>query len=125
MKREGPQPGEIYLAEFPLHNPCGHEQQGIRPAMVIAIPERARFPVLWVIPITTDREQPWLKSSSHLYLRLSKGIGGLPANSVLLLDQLRSLDTKRVKRFVGTVNQTLLQKVMHHCLQILGPFKSH
>lgn len=120
MKREGPKPGEIYLAEFPEHNPHGHEQQGLRPAMVLAIPERARFPVLWMIPITTDRGQVWVKSSSHLYIRLAKGTGGLPADSILLLDQLRSLDTKRVKRFVGAISDTQFKHVIQRCLQVLG-----
>lgn len=119
MKREAPKPGEIYLAEFPEHDPRGHEQQGIRPAMVLAIPQRARFPVLWMIPITSDRGQPWVKSSNHLYLRLPKGAGWLPADSILLLDQLRSLDAKRVKRFVGVVSDAQFKKVLQQCFQML------
>lgn len=119
MKKEGPRPGEIYLAEFPEHHPQGHEQQGIRPAMVLAVPKRARFPVIWMVPITTDRQQSWVKSADHIYIRLPKGTGGLPADSILLLDQMRSLDAKRVKRFVGAAPENFFEDVRAKCLKLL------
>ncbi len=112
MKREEPRSGEIYLVEFPEHHPEGHEQHGIRPALVLAIPRKTRFPVLWMIPITTDRGQSWISLSKNIYLRLPKGSGGLPADSVLLLDQLRAVDAKRIKRFLGTVSNEQFEHVV-------------
>lgn len=120
MSREGPRPGEIYLVEFPEHHPSGHEQHGVRPAMVLAIPQKARFPVIWMLPITTDRGQSWAKSSPSIYIHLPKGTGGLPAGSILLLDQLRSLDAKRVKRFVGIVPRNLFEDVKVKCLELIN-----
>jgi mRNA-degrading endonuclease toxin of MazEF toxin-antitoxin module len=46
------------------------------------------------------------------YVRLAKGVGGLPADSILLLDQARSLDAVRVRRFLGTLDKRTLDAVL-------------
>jgi mRNA interferase MazF len=105
MTTRGPRPGDIYLAAFPEHDPSGHEQEGVRPALVLAVPAKPRFPVLLAAPMTTDHGQVWAKSAPGIYLRIPKGSGGLPADSILLLDQTRSLDSARVRRFIGTLDR--------------------
>jgi mRNA interferase MazF len=63
---EGLAAGDVVSAFFPEHIPGGHEQQGLRPA-VVGVPERLgepRFEVLVVVPMTTDRDQEWSKRSS-------------------------------------------------------------
>jgi len=112
MKARGPRPGDIYLAAFPEHDPSGHDQEGVRPALVLAVPARARFPVLLAAPMTTDRAQAWAVSSPGIYLRLPKGAGGLPVDSILLLDQTRSLDAGRVRRFLGALDQAAFASVL-------------
>jgi len=52
------QPGDVVIALFPEHVPAGHEQRGVRPAIVLGFPEKLgqpRFPVVLVAPLTTDR----------------------------------------------------------------------
>jgi mRNA interferase MazF len=71
------------------------EQQGYRPAIVVAVPDLLdipRFPLIVVIPLTTDRGQKWATASSNLYPRFSAGVAGLRSPSVALLDQVRALD---------------------------------
>jgi hypothetical protein len=49
--------GDILLVMLPTHAPAGHEQEGVRPAVVVGLPERAgqpRFSTLLVIPLTTQ-----------------------------------------------------------------------
>ncbi len=98
--------GDIVLARFPEHLPSGHEQHGLRPALVVGLPDllgQPRFPVVLLIPLTTDRRQAWASRSPRLYPTLPAGAGGLPIDSLALLDQTRSLDWERVARYLGTL----------------------
>lgn len=57
---EGLTAGDVISAFFPKHRPGGREQQGLRPAAVVGVPERLGepcFEVLVVVPMTTDRGQ--------------------------------------------------------------------
>ena len=41
-------PGVVFVADFPEHDPSGHEQEGPRPAILVGLPTNAgrpRFPV--------------------------------------------------------------------------------
>jgi mRNA interferase MazF len=76
------------------------------------VPVKPRFPVLLAVPMTTDRGQPWVKASPDLYIRLAQGTGGLPSDSILLLDQARSLDATRVRRFLGTLDKETFNGVL-------------
>ena len=52
--------GDVITARFPVHRPVGHEQEGLRPALVIGLPNRVgspRFAMLLLAPMTTDRQQ--------------------------------------------------------------------
>jgi mRNA interferase MazF len=106
------------LAEFPEHDPKGHEREGLRPALVLGVPSKPRFPVLLAAPMTTDHAQPWAKAAPGIYIRLPKGVGGLPADSLLLLDQTRSLDAARVRRLLGTLDSKSLESVLLKWLAI-------
>lgn len=93
-------------ARFPVHNPHGHEQEGYRPAVVVGLPERLgppRFKMVLVAPLTTDRGGAWSKSA--LYPRLAAGIGGLPNDSLVLLEQTRALGTDRMARYLGQLTE--------------------
>lgn len=99
-------PGDVVTARFPEHRPPGHEQSGLRPAIVVALPEQLgtpRYPVALLVPLTTDLNQPWAARSAALYHRLPQGAGGLPRASVALLDQVRSVDLRRVVGYVGSL----------------------
>lgn len=48
--------GDVLLISLPVHLPRGHEQEGKRPGIVIAIPEEPmRYPVIITIPLTTKK----------------------------------------------------------------------
>ncbi len=98
--------GDVVLAKFPEQDPQGREQQGLRLAVVVALPEQIgtpRFPLIVVVPLTTDRGQSWANASPDLYPKLEAGDGGLISASIVLLDQVRALDVNRVLRFWGTL----------------------
>lgn len=96
--------GAVFVANFPEHDPNGREQEGLRPAVLVGLPTNAgrpRFPVLLLAPVTTFRGQDWETSAPGLYPVLPAGAGGLPADSIVLTDQTRALDTARVTRVLG------------------------
>lgn len=106
--------GDVVAAAFPEHNPGGREQQGYRPAVVVGLPQqfgRPRFPVVIVVPLTTDRGQDWADDAPLLYPRLPAGAGGLRAASIALLDQVRSVDVRRLVSWLGSLNEPLFSRL--------------
>ncbi|MBX6378523.1 MAG: type II toxin-antitoxin system PemK/MazF family toxin, partial [Clostridia bacterium] len=76
--------------ELPRRRPRGHEQEGMRPCVVLADPnatQATRYPVLLVAPLTTARSV----RPGPLYVPLQAGAGGLPLASTALLDQVAAV----------------------------------
>jgi len=114
--------GDILLIALPTHAPRGHEQEGVRPAVVVGLPEQAgapRFPAVLVIPLTTQ-EGTWSRKAPGLYPRLRAGAGGLPHPSVALLDQVRSIDVRRVSSYLGSLAGEEFQPIRDGLKQIFG-----
>jgi len=116
--------GAVIIVRLPVHRPTGHEQEGHRPAVVVGLPDRLgapRFPVLVAVPVTPYRRQPWVESAPELYPMLQAGSGGLPQASVALLDQIRSLDSTRVLRWLGRltdVESMPIREALRHMLSL-------
>jgi mRNA interferase MazF len=94
---------DVVVAKFPESTPDGHEQVGARPAVVLGLPSsigKPRFDVLMVAPMTTAKGQAWA-AKNKLYPILPEGVGGLPSPSMVLLDQARFLDVRRISRKIG------------------------
>lgn len=73
----------------------GHEQRGLRPCVVVSDPEvnaDQKFPVICVVPVTGT------PGEGLLYPRLAPGPSGLAKESYALVDQLRSVDKRRIRR---------------------------
>jgi mRNA interferase MazF len=98
---------------LPRHVPAGHEQEGQRPAMVIATTDglgTTRFPMLIIAPMTTQIEA-WTRSNPLLYPIIPAGVAGLPQESAILLDQLRALSLSRLLGFMGTLESLQTAKI--------------
>lgn len=92
MKEKVITAGDVLLVTLPSHDPKGHEQEGYRPVIVAAVPEgEVRYPVLIAIPLTT-KGGPWVKKNPKLYQHIPKGAGGVPRESIALIDQIRSIE---------------------------------
>ena len=69
-------------------------QEGKRPVVVVGEPHKAdvpRYPMLLVAPLTSQILQ-WIQKSPKLYPILPKGSGKLSKKSVVLLDNVQSLE---------------------------------
>ena len=84
----------------------GHEQQGVRPCVVLSGPEvvsNQKYPMLCVVPVSST------PAEGALYPRLSAGESGLRNTSYALIDQLRSVDKRRVRKLYGNISPLELQ----------------
>ena len=76
----------------------GREQRGVRPCVVVSDPDvisDQRFPLVCVVPVTGTPGQ------GLLYPELAPGKSGLAKRSFALIDHLRSVDKRRVRRVFG------------------------
>ena len=104
MSREAPEQGEIWFANFdPVE---GQEQAGQRPALVVSVNELNRTGLCMVVPGTT-REKRYPGR-----VRVPAGAGGLEHDTWFLCDQLRTVDRKRLWRYVGTAEIKYLRQVL-------------
>lgn len=111
--------GDILLFSLPKHFPAGHEQEGERPVIVAAVPkEPVRFPVLIVIPLTT-KKGPWVEKNPVLYRKIPKDVGGLPVDSIALIDQVCAVDVRRTKSFLGILPKELLKGIQDGLINLL------
>lgn len=96
--------GDIYHADL---NPIfGSEQGGYRPVLVIQNNIGNQYSPTVIVAAITSR--PKTKLPTHVPL---KGIKGLEKDSVVLLEQVRTIDKKRLDNFVGTLSSQVMLKV--------------
>lgn len=95
----------------------GHEQRGLRPCIIVSDPdvsENQRYPLLCVVPITGT------PGHGALYPELATGSGGLRKPSWALLDQVRTVDKRRVRRVFGAISADELEAVDNGLRLLLG-----
>ena len=88
--------GAIVVVE--LDPTVGREQRGVRPCVVVSDPDvisDQRFPLVCVVPITGT------PGEGLLYPPLAPGPSGLAMQSFALIDHLRSIDKRRIRRVFG------------------------
>jgi mRNA interferase MazF len=88
--------GSVVVVE--LDPTIGHEQRGVRPCIIVSDPDITRdqrFPLICVVPITGT------PGDGLLYPPLAPGNSGLAKPSYALVDHLRSIDKRRVRRLFG------------------------
>lgn len=95
----------------------GHEQRGVRPCVVVSDPDviaDQRFPLLCVVPITGT------PGEGLLYPPLAPGGSGLGRTSFALIDQIRSIDKRRVRRVFGELAKQELASIDEGLAVFLG-----
>ena len=98
--------GDLYYADLPIMKDS-QVQQGVRPVLIISNDKANKYsPVINVIPLTTCLTKTQLPT--HVTL-----IGyGLPKQSVLLAEQILSIDKKKLLGKIGSVNdESTLAKI--------------
>lgn len=96
--------GDIYHAN--LNPVVGSEQGGFRPVLIIQNNRGNQYSPTVIVASITSR--PKHKMPTHVILRQ---VHGLEKNSVVLLEQLRTLDKKRLEDYVETLDRNHMRKI--------------
>lgn len=107
--------GEIYIADLEPHT--GSEQGGVRPVLVLQNDiANSVSPTLIVAPISSKvSKKPSLPS--HCILFMAEGLDML---SVALLEQIKTIDKKRIIRYVTSIGSEQMKEVEKCMLSSLG-----
>ena len=98
--------GEIYYAD--LSPVVGSEQGGMRPVLIVQNDVGNRYsPTVIAAAITSQQN----KAKLPTHIEVSARSVGLSRNSVILLEQIRTLDKRRLKEKMGTLDTQLMQRV--------------
>ncbi len=99
--------GDIYTIEMPKSN--GHEQAGIRPAIIMQSEElNKKLPTVMIVPLTS---QPAANKFPCTFVIKPEPENGLTMASVVLIFQLRAIDKKRLKHKIGSLSKEQLNEM--------------
>lgn len=100
--------GEIYYAD--LSPVVGSEQGGVRPVLIVQNDVGNKFsPTVIAAAITSQKD----KNALPTHIEVDAGNCGLAKDSVVLLEQVRTIDKRRLKEKMGSLDNTDMRKVDH------------
>ena len=98
--------GDIFYAD--LNPVVGSEQGGIRPVLVVQNDVGNKYsPTVIIAAITSQIDKA--KLPTHVELKSTDY--GLEKDSVILLEQLRTIDKRRLKEKIAILDQDIMEKV--------------
>lgn len=98
--------GDIFYAE--LNPVIGSEQGGTRPVLVISNNTGNRHSPTVIVAAITSRVHTKLKLPTHTEVR---DFEGLDKDSVVLLEQIRTIDKQRLKQYRGLMPDNIMARV--------------
>ena len=107
--------GELYYAD--LSPVIGSEQGGVRPVLVVQNDVGNKYsPTVIAAAVTSTID----KAKLPTHIELSAREYGLSKDSVVLLEQIRTLDKTRLKERIGQVSADKMRKINEALLVSLG-----
>lgn len=97
--------GDLYYAD--LSPVVGSEQGGVRPVLVIQNNVGNKYSPTIVIAAITSQIN---KAKLPTHVEINAGYG-LPKDSVVLLEQIRTIDKKRLRERIGRFDKKMMEKV--------------
>ena len=98
--------GDIYYAD--LSPVVGSEQGGIRPVLIVQNDVGNKYSPTVIAAAITSRTD---KSKLPTHIDVFADKFGLEKNSVILLEQIRTLDKKRLREKMGHLDESVMDKV--------------
>jgi len=98
--------GELYYAD--LSPVVGSEQGGLRPVLIIQNDVGNKYSPTVIIAAITSQIQ---KAKLPTHIELSHSKYPLTKDSVVLLEQIRTLDKLRLRERIGHLDELAMQKV--------------
>ncbi len=98
--------GDIFYAD--LSPVVGSEQGGVRPVLIVQNDTGNKHsPTVIAAAITSQTGKARLPT----HITLAAGSVGLPKDSIVLLEQVRTLDKRRLREHMGRVDDKVMQQV--------------
>ena len=98
--------GDIFYAD--LSPVVGSEQGGVRPVLIVQNDTGNRHsPTVIAAAITSQTGKARLPA----HISRAAMSRGLPRDSVVLLEQIRALDKRRLREHMGRVDETMMKQV--------------
>ena len=107
--------GELYYAD--LSPVIGSEQGGVRPVLVVQNDVGNKYSPTVIAAAVTSKID---KAKLATHIELSAREYGLSKDSVVLLEQIRTLDKTRLKERIGQVSADQMRKINEALLVSLG-----
>ena len=104
--------GDIYYAD--LSPIIGSEQGGVRPVLIIQNDVGSRHSPTIICAAITSRMN---KAKLPTHIEISSGRYHLVKDSVIVLEQIRTIDKQRLREYVCHVDSRMMGKV-NHAIQI-------
>ena len=98
--------GEVFYAD--LSPVVGSEQGGVRPVLIVQNDVGNRYsPTVIAAAITSKQDKTGLPT----HIGIKAGTGGLLRDSVVLLEQIRTLDKRRLRERAGQIPDDVQHRV--------------
>lgn len=107
--------GELYYAD--LSPVVGSEQGGVRPVLVVQNDVGNKYSPTVIAAAVTSKIN---KAKLPTHIELPSNMYGLQKDSVILLEQIRTLDKRRLKERIGELNESTMSRVDNAILISLG-----
>ncbi|MBQ9674157.1 MAG: type II toxin-antitoxin system PemK/MazF family toxin [Ruminococcus sp.] len=98
--------GDIYYAD--LSPVVGSEQGGVRPVLIVQNDVGNRYSPTVIAAAITSRHQ---KAKLPTHIEINGNSSGLAKDSVVLLEQIRTIDKRRLREKMGEVENGSMNKV--------------
>ena len=98
--------GDIYYAE--LNPVIGSEQGGTRPVLIISNDIGNRHSPTVIVAAITSRVHTKAKLPTHTAIR---DFEGLNKDSIILLEQIRTIDKKRLQEYICMLSESEMARV--------------
>lgn len=107
--------GELYYAD--LSPVVGSEQGGVRPVLVVQNDVGNKYSPTVIAAAVTSKIN---KAKLPTHIELPSSSCGLQRDSVILLEQIRTLDKRRLKERIGELSDVTMNQVDKAILISLG-----
>lgn len=98
--------GDIYYAD--LSPVVGSEQGGVRPVLIVQNNMGNKYsPTVIAAAITSQQS----KANIPTHITIESDSSGLSKNSVVLLEQVRTIDKQRLKEKMGSIGQRTMNRI--------------
>ena len=106
MKEKIVRKGDIFYAD--LSQVIGSEQGGIRPVVILQNDIGNRFSQTTIVAIITSK---LTKAKMPTHICIDAEQYGLNKKSIILVEQIRTIDKRRIKEKLGKLNQEDIKKI--------------